>query len=221
MSEQIPKPGETRLATQGDHDWLKGVARHLRNIHMYTPHPSGRGVNETIMFNGLTSRLYEGELSLVFKSFRHTDHSQYIEAENAKGNRAFVNLGRDQGFSSDLTLQLEAEAYRVTDPDENEAALTVLNGLRRLKREPAISLSPKNTEDQPQSLYVARVTRAQTQGERFSASGNHVGEGHPELDISKLLGFEDLWWGGMPKTRQALERYNRIAVPLQRLHLLA
>lgn len=227
MSERYIKRGETRAATDEDHLWIMGLLRYTRNVEIITPQPADGFPNITTVFGGLTSRFQPGRLHLFFASYPSTDHARYITAEHKRAvnteavHTPNVALHVANTFSKEVTLRMKARARELTRPHEVHAGLLALNAIRNVKGWPPINLGPTNEEDMPRALYAADVLFADTQGERFTERGNHVGEGHPVIDISRLHGFERLpaypGPGDMPNNKDELFSFLREqqAIPVQ------
>jgi hypothetical protein len=189
----MPKPGETRNLPPSSYLWLQGLLRYNRNIIIGHNVP-GDIPNIPPVFCGVTSEYIPGQLTLLFSSYDHTDHSQALaqrlvsepEADNLV--MQVINM-----HSPEISLMMRGRAEPVSREDEPRA-IEAWNKIRRLKNEPEIeSIGPKSDEDlSPRRFWAVPVTEAWTQGERWSPSGKHIGEGHPEVDIGRLLGFENL-----------------------------
>ena len=205
------KPGVTKVATDADHLWLQCSLRYERNASLATssrhffgsdglPARGGLGVvpNLFTTFAGVTSR-YPGVagLRLLVRSWSHTDHARYWNDSNAwaAGYAEFhlpnVTAKIQNSSSIDLGLMMEGR-MRELDTSEEPEALAALNGLRRIKGWPEFTLDPPSLEAQTYNLYLLEPTAIYTQGERYADGGQHVGEGHPVLDVARLVNFEDL-----------------------------
>jgi hypothetical protein len=215
MNDRYNKHGETRETTDSDIMWLRGLLRYVRNAEIVTPGPNGLP-NITTMFGGFTFG-FQNRLHLIFNSYSSTDHAMYIEqtnaqaAEHAEAPRPNTALTIANTFSKEVTLLMEGYARLLEDPAEVNEGKIAYDATRRLKQLPRVDLAPKTPDDPPRSLYAAKVLSAKTQGERFSVHGNHVGEGHPIVDLESLRGFETLpplpAGRVMPLDKQALQRF--------------
>lgn len=194
-SEQypVPKPGEVRNLPPSSYMWLKGLLRYTRDVIIGHNVP-GDIPNIPPVFCGISSEFVPGQLTLLFSSYDHTDHSQALaqrlESEPEADNLVMQVINT---ASPEITLMMRGRAQPVAREDEPRA-IEEWNKIRKLKNEPEIeSIGPKSDEDlSPRRFWAVPVAEAWTQGERWSEGGNHIGEGHPEVDIQRLLGFENL-----------------------------
>jgi hypothetical protein len=211
MSAEYPigypeKQGVTRIADAADHLWLQGLLRYTRLAAFATSTRVHRGTensqqvarmdqipNIIWMTAGFTSHYKPGKLSVLFRSRPDTDHAQYIadasqaaRIRNAKdvGNIA-ITLGNSN--SSDLALAIDGEAS--IPPVGSREAHLAWEGLVRIHER---SNGTPITEDAERIMHVVRPLHLFTQGQRYSSQGVHNGEGHPRLQESLLVGFEDL-----------------------------
>jgi hypothetical protein len=188
----LPKPGETRNLPPSSYVWLQGLLRYTRDIIIGHNVP-GDVPNMPPVFCGVTSGYRPGELTLLFSSYDHTDHSQEFFQKLAHNPRANnVAMQVINTASPEISLMMRGRAEPVAREDEPRA-IEAFNKIRRLKNEPEIeSIKAKNDEDTDRRFWAVTINDAWTQGERWSQSGKHIGEGHPKVDIQRLLGFENL-----------------------------
>ena len=195
MNNERLKPGETKSADLIDYVWLRALLRYTRNAEMGTNVPDDVP-NMTTLFCGFTSTYRPGELTLLFKSYLHTDHATVIikslaTRDSGEPLKANVSLKVLNSLSPEMNLMMKGWAEPIVS-DEISPALAAYNRVRLLKGDEEKTLGPKNDEDTSEILFAVKVLHAQTQSRRLSSNNNHIGEGHPPIIIQKLLGFEDL-----------------------------
>jgi hypothetical protein len=192
----LEKPGTNPEITQSELLWLRGLLRYTRDIELATPGVNGLP-NMTTLFCGMFTT--ERGVSLLYASPDHADHSQYIDGAHGSPvlapSGANVALKVVNSASKEINLMLEGYASRVPE-DQVGSRLFLLNHLRSLKREPPTSLDRADPIADPWTLYEVEMLAAKAQGERLSADGRHVGEGHPVVSLPDLRNFESL--AGIP-----------------------
>ncbi len=206
----VPKPGETRNLPPSSYQWLQGLLRYNRDI-IISHNVPGDVPNMPPVFCGVTSEYNPGKLTLLFSSYDHTDHSQEFFQKLASDPGA-DNVGMQviNAASKEISLMMRGRAEPVA-PEDEPRAIEAWNKIRRLKNEPEIeSVGAKSDEDTDRRFWAVTVTSAWTQGERWSANDNHIGEGHPVVDIQRLLGFEALpqLTNGYPIPSSKAELFN-------------
>lgn len=186
------KPGETRDLPPSSYMWLKGLLRYNRDI-IISHNVPGDLPNMPPVFCGITSTYKPGKLTLLFASYDHTDHSQEFTkrlAENPHADNVAMQV--INAASPEISLMMRGRAEPVA-PEDEPRAIEEYNKIRILKNEDKIeSVGAKSDEDTARRFWAVDITSAWTQGERWSKNDNHIGEGHPVVDIDKLLGFEEL-----------------------------
>src|SRR5688572_18499141 len=185
----ITPPCEIRPIDDHKALWLRGLLRYTRDIEMVHP-VAGSLPNVSTLFCALTFD-WGDRLRLLTLSYKSTRHARYIAAGEEIAApydpnvrlRGGVVLKLTNTASPDLSLRMYGRAYEVPAREVPEA-IAAYNAVRRLKRAPERKPGPKNPEDPGEVLYAVDVTYADTQGECWSQGRNHVGEGHPTVDLA-------------------------------------